>query len=226
MSVKNHGTSSTHGSEPPGPGAREGAKGPGRRDRSRPRDTAKAETRDALINAGIAAFAAEGLDAPSLDSICERAGYTRGAFYVHFKDREEFLIAVMGHIFERFLDTIIATGDAAIDLQKTIQLFAAAIENGLLPVSGEVPLHQFLAACARSPKVRERFVSVLGEAATRVAAAAREGQEAGTIRADVSADHVGSILLAIALGVQCMTEVDYPLSVVEATSDVARLLKP
>ncbi|MBM4360960.1 MAG: TetR family transcriptional regulator, partial [Deltaproteobacteria bacterium] len=55
--------------------------------RGKSRAEASQETRDALIEAGMAAFASEGLDAPSLDSICERAGYTRGAFYVHFKDR-------------------------------------------------------------------------------------------------------------------------------------------
>src|SRR5262252_1452795 len=50
-------------------------------------------TREALIQAGIELFAEKGLDAPSLDEICDRAGYTRGAFYVHFADRDEFVVA-------------------------------------------------------------------------------------------------------------------------------------
>ncbi|HVH04632.1 MAG TPA: TetR family transcriptional regulator, partial [Myxococcota bacterium] len=59
------------------------------------RELAKQETREALVQAAIAEFAEKGLDLPSLDAICARAGFTRGAFYVHFRDREELLGAVM-----------------------------------------------------------------------------------------------------------------------------------
>src|ERR1041385_5296721 len=161
----------------------------------RPRDVSKQETRDALIAAGIAAFSEEGLDAPSLDSICARAGYTRGAFYVHFKDRDDFLIAVMSSVVEGFMDAIIATGDAALDLQKTIDTFVGAVITKTAPMHGGVPFHQVLAACARSPRVRERYVEVLREAVQRVATAVREGQGAGTVRDDVEALHLGLILV-------------------------------
>ncbi|HKA30465.1 MAG TPA: TetR/AcrR family transcriptional regulator, partial [Candidatus Binatia bacterium] len=74
------------------------------------RELAKQETRDALIAAGLEAFAEHGLDVPSLDAICSRAGFTRGAFYVHFKDRDDFVVAVMEHVLGGFLDAVIATG--------------------------------------------------------------------------------------------------------------------
>src|SRR6516162_6516995 len=120
----------------------------------RNRQESAAETREALIAAGMVAFGAEGLDA-SLDSICARAGYTRGAFYVHFKDRDDFLIAVMTTALESFLDAIIATGDAALDLEKTIAMFVAAVGQNTFPVvGGGVHFHQFMAACARSERVR------------------------------------------------------------------------
>ncbi len=51
------------------------------------RDETKQRTRDALIQAGLELFTEQGLDVPSLDAICDRAGFTRGAFYVHFADR-------------------------------------------------------------------------------------------------------------------------------------------
>ena len=71
-------------SEPPRPG---GA-----------RELTKQETREALLRAGMELFAEQGLDVPSLDALCARAGFTRGAFYVHFADREEFIVAVMERI--------------------------------------------------------------------------------------------------------------------------------
>lgn len=192
----------------------------------RPRDVSKQETREALIAAGIDAFREEGLDAPSLDSICARAGYTRGAFYVHFKDRDDFLIAVMSTVVEGFMDAIIATGDAALDLQKTIDTFVGAVATKTAPMHGGVPFHQVLAACARSPRVRERYVEVLREAVGRVANAVVEGQGAGTVRTDVDAKHVAMILIGIVSGVQALIELQYPLPFEAAAVDLSKLLLP
>jgi AcrR family transcriptional regulator len=48
------------------------------------REAGKRETREALLRAAMDEFAEKGRDLPSLDASCARAGFTRGAFYVHF----------------------------------------------------------------------------------------------------------------------------------------------
>jgi TetR/AcrR family transcriptional regulator, transcriptional repressor for nem operon len=190
----------------------------------RTREQTKRDTRDALIVAGIAAFSEEGLDAPSLDSICARAGFTRGAFYVHFKDRDEFLVAVMDSLFGALLDNIIATGDAALDLERTIEGFVALASGGRLLLEGSAPYHQFLAACGRSPKVRARFVRVLDEAITRVTTAVLAGQRAETVRADVEPRDIARLLTVIALGYQSVVEVSFPVDVLAVKDSLLRLL--
>src|SRR5262245_57170399 len=95
--------------------------------RGRPRDLAKRATREALVDAGLAEFAARGLDAPSLDGICARAGYTRGAFYVHFRDRDDFLVAVAERALGSFVDAVIATGDQAHDLEHSVARFVETV---------------------------------------------------------------------------------------------------
>ena len=52
----------------------------------------------------MALFAKHGLDGPSLDDICAHAGFTRGAFYVHFEDRDDFLVAVMDRVGRQIVD--------------------------------------------------------------------------------------------------------------------------
>jgi len=135
--------------------------------RSKTREEAKRETREALIRAGIEAFAAEGVDLPSLDAICARAGFTRGAFYVHFKDRDDFLLSVMDKVLSEFINSVIATGEYGEDLRKTVDLFISAAEHGLLPmVFGEINLRVLLEAGSRNPAIRERYgVRVLTGAA-------------------------------------------------------------
>jgi TetR/AcrR family transcriptional repressor of nem operon len=194
--------------------------------RRRSRDESKRETREALIAAGVSAFAEEGLDGPSLDSICARAGYTRGAFYVHFKDRDDFLIAVMSTLLAGFIDAIIATGDAALDLQKTIDTFVGAVVAGAFPIRGGFPFHQVLAACEKSPRIREGYVSVLQEGARRIAVAVAEGQGAGTVRADVSADAIATMLVGLVMGIQAAIEMGYPFALEPAAADFSRMLKP
>jgi TetR/AcrR family transcriptional regulator, transcriptional repressor for nem operon len=192
------------------------------------RDDAKRETRDALIAAGISAFSEEGLDSPSLDSICARAGYTRGAFYVHFKDRDDFLIAVMSYALEGFIDAMVATGDAAFDLQKTIDAFVGAVQGGIFPIKGGVHFHQLMAACVRSPDIRERYVAVLELAVKRVSTVVEEGQGAGTVRTDVNPRSIALLLVAITLGAQVAIEAQYPFGdrLGAAARDLSTVLKP
>ena len=196
---------------------------------SKTREATKQETRDALLAAGLAAFAAEGLDLPSLDAICARAGFTRGAFYVHFRDRDEFLVAVMELVFGMLLDAVIATGDDAHDLEHTVDRFATVVAlapTGGVPEAVGIPLHRVLDACARSPQLRQRFVSMLQDGAARLAAATRQGQAAGTVRDDVDPQQLGQLLTFLALGVMAALDTGVPFDPGLARDVALRLLVP
>jgi AcrR family transcriptional regulator len=198
------------------------------------RAQAKRETREALIQAGLEAFAAEGLDVPSLDAICARAGFTRGAFYVHFRDRDDFLVAVMEDVLGRFLDAVIATGDDATDLGRTLDRFADALAAAQSPPGtrgrgkagplGSVPLFRLIEAAARSPAIRARLVGIVGEAAARVARAARSGQSSGTVRRDVDPEIGGQLLVISALGLMGAVELGVPFDLGALRIAIGRLL--
>lgn len=164
-------------------------------------------TREALVSAGISAFAAEGLDA-SLDAICARAGYTRGAFYVHFHDRDEFLVAVMERVGELFLRSLFSSGS----LPVTVERFVAAIGSGEYPLTpaGGVRPHQLLEACARSERVRERYVELIATSLEQLTAMVKSGQEDG-VRGDIAPRETASLLMAIVIGAQTMIELGVPL---------------
>ena len=199
------------------------------------RQLSKQETREALLRAAMAEFADHGLDAPSLDAICARAGFTRGAFYVHFRDREDLVAAVMERVLGAFLDAVVARGEVGDErsLAATVERFAAAVAGhrsararGAEPPeptdawrAPAVPFHQVLAACSRSPDLRRRFVSILEEAIRRVANAARhEGQG--------DADALAALLVLTALGVRAALDLDLALDVRSVRDAVLRLLRP
>jgi AcrR family transcriptional regulator len=204
------------------------------------RNAAKDETRRALIAAGLVEFAEHGVDLPSLDAICSRAGYTRGAFYVHFRDRDDFVVAVMDHVIGTFLDAIIATGDEAHDLEHTIERFAEAAgaalaarhddaasprESGMLPFALGFAFHRLLEGVWRSVALRGRFVHLVREGMARVAAATGRGQKAGTVRRDVDAEDIAFVLAALAIGVITAIETGVPFDVARVRSAAQRLLR-
>lgn len=190
---------------------------------NRRREDAKRETREALLEAGLVEFAERGLAEPSLDAICARAGFTRGAFYVHFKDRDEFISAVVERVLGVLLDAIIATGDEERDLEHTVSRFV-----GLLGDEGDAPglqFHRLLEACARSSSIRGRFGGLLEDAIGRVGRAASEGQGSGSVRGDVEPQAVGTLLVALALGAVTALEVGVRFDPVKARDALLALLR-
>jgi AcrR family transcriptional regulator len=208
------------------------------------RETSKEETREALLQAGLRAFAERGFDAPSLDAICEEAGYTRGAFYVHFRDRDDFLVACMERVLGPFLDAVIARGDVKHDLERTVGRFTTTVGAmakfsaggrrrravvsavDVVQPAGGVPIHRLLDACERSPRLGERFATLVREAVDRVEVSARAGQGARTVRRDVEARQVGNVLVALALGAIVALELGIELDLDAAGRTVVTLLAP
>lgn len=215
--------SSSTGGGPPSPRLRADSTPP---NGARPsaREATKAETREALLRAGAEIFSKQGLDAPSLDAICARAGFTRGAFYVHFADREELIAAVMERATESFLEAILAAQGAALDLAGIIAAFAAAVGGGTFTALGAVPLHQFLAACARSTRLRKRYVQLIEQTRERLAESVRAGQRAGKVRGDVDAFLAAGLLVAVGLGVGTILELRVPFDAAEHARALTGLL--
>ena len=115
------------------------------------REEAKHATRAALIAAGLAEFQGRGLDA-SLDSICERAGLTRGAFYVHFADRDAFIVAVMEHVLGGFVTALAMLTAQPGGVARMIAMYFEAVRSRAPAVSGGsgLRMQHLMEACRRS----------------------------------------------------------------------------
>jgi len=168
-------------------------------------------TREALIASGMALFAERGLDKPSLDDICERAGFTRGAFYVHFKDRDDFLVAVMDRVGGAMVEELLAAGPGG--LADVVQRFVAASAAGKHPLmpGGGIRMHQLLDACARSPVLQERYLGLVRESKTRITEMLRDGQKQGFFRAGLDPAGAASVLMAVVFGLETMADLGVEL---------------
>jgi AcrR family transcriptional regulator len=71
-------------------------------------------TRDLLLDAAEQVFAERGFQGASLDEIADTAGYTRGAIYKHFGDKEELFLAVNERFNARFLESFADVADSGV----------------------------------------------------------------------------------------------------------------
>ncbi|WP_282692426.1 TetR/AcrR family transcriptional regulator [Streptomyces sp. CC208A] len=88
-------------------------------------------TRAALLKAALEAFAEHGFHATTIEQICERAGYTRGAYYSNFASKEELFLALFDEHSERTVRRLADAIDALTAEEYTLPRLAelaAAIE--------------------------------------------------------------------------------------------------
>lgn len=69
------------------------------------------ETRSKIIASAVRLFSARGYNAASVDDICADAGISKGAFYHHFKSKQELFLALL----DQWLKTIDNAIEAASD---------------------------------------------------------------------------------------------------------------
>jgi AcrR family transcriptional regulator len=195
--------------------------------KNKSRQASKQETREALIEAGIGLFSEQGVDLPSLDAICARAGFTRGAFYVHFRNRDDFLVAVIERVLVTFVDSMVAASQTGNDLSDTIGRFLAAAAVGKVPLMGQqrvLMLHLMTRGVQRTDKMRVRFKALLEHVLARLAAAADTGQRAGTVKTPIAPDLVAAWLVAAALGLTTLLEFGVELDMQRIQASARELL--
>lgn len=95
------------------------------------RETARRRaTRDRLVEAALDLFGRFGIDATSVEQLCEAAGFSRGAFYSNFDTKDDVCEAVARFMSEECVEACRATLDTAssrADLGELLdRLFQAA----------------------------------------------------------------------------------------------------
>src|SRR5262245_26714278 len=175
------------------------------------RDLAKQETREALIQAGMDAFSEEGVDLPSLDAICARAGFTRGAFYVHFKDREDFFDAVVEKALQDFVDWVLsAGGTGGGSVGDVVDRFLDVVRDNKLPVNDRHRLlMQLVARGTKHDGGTQPYRALIEQAIARLTHAAEQGQSDGTVKRDLDPTQLGLLLVAASVGFIAVVEAGY-----------------
>lgn len=180
--------------------------------RRREREEAKRLTRQALLEAGLEAIIEQGLDV-SLDDICARAGYTRGAFYVYFRDREDLLVAITEWVLGGILEALLGDQSPRTDVGATIERFFVALNAETWPLMPRIRIAaiRLLDAIDRWPALRARFDELILGAIRLLTSGVAEGQKLGRIRSDFEPGRLATGLVIMAMGTIMLHKVGIPI---------------
>ncbi|MFD7841646.1 TetR/AcrR family transcriptional regulator [Nocardia sp. NPDC059764] len=165
-----------------------------------------------MLDAAFEAFAEEGFGRCSVEQVCERAGFTRGAFYSNFTSLEELFLAMWEQrsalMLAEAAAVLDAPGSVANDPRRAVEqvLTAVPVDDKWFRITSE-----FTAHALRNPDLRQVMVAreeAIASALTPVVVALmrRNGRRVPDPAA------LGRALVAVHDGTltQCLLEPDNP----------------
>lgn len=161
-------------------------------------------TRQKLLDAAAQVFAEEGLDAASVEAICERAGFTRGAFYSNFETKDELFLELAGRVARARVDSVrerVAQLEREGDLED-VATDALAVVQEVLDVSGDDRLAILLMSeirihALRDPRLGAAYLAQDAEMRASVAQIITDIGEAKHIAFRLPADEVARLMLTV-----------------------------
>lgn len=174
------------------------------------RERRRQQTRDVLIAAASEVFAKRGFEGASLEEIAETAGFTRGAIYKHFADKEDLFFAVtdgMNALVIEAFRALVPSGDDGSDwdFSGLAAMWRASVDDfeELFALGKEFELYVL-----RNPSARDRAVEHRRRNKELVTAFIEEVAERSGMRLRLPAPTIASIVLASADGLTYAARVD------------------
>lgn len=136
-------------------------------------------TRQRLLDAALEVFADEGFGRTTVERVCDRAGFTRGAFYSNFTSLDELFLAMWEQRSTRMLEDVrLALADASLaatpDEALRMALAAIPVDDAWYRVTAEFTAHALRnpalrrVMAAREQSIQDTILPVVVAALARV----------------------------------------------------------
>ena len=190
-------------------------------------------TRQKLLDAAAQVFAEVGLDAASVEAICERAGFTRGAFYSNFETKDELFLELVGNVSRERVEAVRsrvlqlegegALGEVptlALDIVQRVLDISADDRLGVL-LMNEIRIHAL-----RDPQLAAAYLSQEDEMRRSVAQIIEDIARAKQLRFRIPADEAARLMLTVWEGASVravMAGLDYEEMCRRTNAELARV---
>jgi len=166
------------------------------------------QTRQHLIDAAATVFAARGYHGASLDEVAAAAGFTKGAVYSNFKNKEDLFVAVLE---QRMTANLVAVERVLDDTQPPDAHMGEILD--ILTVTEYDPSWgvlylEFMLYAIRNPAARELLAAEMRRTRDAVERLVARQQELAGVQADIPPRTFAAITLALFAGLDLHRLVD------------------
>jgi AcrR family transcriptional regulator len=162
----------------------------------------QAHTRSCLMKSAAKIFARRGLQQASIDEVAEDAGFTKGAFYANFKNKEELFLAMLDESFADRLEEIdrVMQSDDALEAQARQAGIDFLRHVGADP-EWERLFFEFAAYAARNEEFRQELVTRYRSLRDRIGDLYRRRVEELGVESPVPVEDIALMTFAMANGI-------------------------
>lgn len=166
-----------------------------------PRRRQRQETRARLLEAATCVLARCGFERATLDEIVREAGFSKGAFYVHFESKDDLFWAMLEERISRQQEAF----RRAVDYDESMDYNVRTILSAVFGLLGDDQLWgslfmEFHAHAARKENVRRRLGAMYEGWRQLIVDILRVSHETGRMRKDADLELMATILVATVEG--------------------------
>lgn len=154
-----------------------------------------------MLEAATSVLARSGFERATLDEIVREAGFSKGAFYVHFESKDDLFWAMLEERISREQEAF----RRAVDYDKSIDYNVRTILSAVFGLLGDDPLWgslfpEFHAHAARNEKVRRRLATMYESWRQLIVDILSVSRETGRMRRDADLELMATIIVATVEG--------------------------
>jgi len=168
-----------------------------------PATRSRENTRARLLEAAAQVFAEVGLDGASVEAVCERAGFTRGAFYSNFESKDELFLMLAASVSDVRVSAVrqrveeLTAAGALVEGCDPIDLVQQIMELGGDDRLGVMLLSEIRIRALRDAKFGEAYLAQEREMVSSIAQIVDDIVTAGLLRLRLPAETAARMLMII-----------------------------
>lgn len=159
-------------------------------------------TRARLLEAAAQVFAEVGLEGATVEAVCERAGFTRGAFYSNFESKDALFLELAASVGEARLQAVrervsALVGQNAIDDCDPADLVQQIMDSGADDRVGVMMMSEIRIRALRDPSFGAAYLAQENEMMQSIVAIIQEIVDSGQIALRIDAEEAARLLMIV-----------------------------
>ncbi|HXQ44884.1 MAG TPA: TetR/AcrR family transcriptional regulator [Acidimicrobiales bacterium] len=165
------------------------------------------QTREYLLQAAAQVFAERGFHGASLDQVAAAAGFTKGAVYSNFKNKEDLFLALLEANQTREMDALHATLEASdVPPESRLPDFVSLIRDQTADLGDDwdILYQEFALYAMRNPAARKKLAEFDAASIHKVARLIDDERTRHGMTAALDTEQAASIIVALFHGINLM----------------------